>query len=123
MIKAALSGTLATGRMLRMRTSTRVLALGAVLAGLLSGCTLFETHAKCGFHGCPGDAQITAQILSQFRERSELEPNAIRVQTLDHIVYLSGLVSSSLEIATAESIARQVPGVKEVVNSVVAMTR
>lgn len=45
------------------------------------------------------------------------------MQTLDHVVYLNGLVSSSLEIATAESIARQVPGVKEVVNSVVAMTR
>lgn len=106
-----------------MRTSTRELALGLVLAGVLSGCTLFDTYAKCGFHGCPGDAQITDQIQSRFREHPELEPTAIRVQTLDHVVYLSGLVSSSLEIAAAESIARQVPGVKDVVNSVVAMTR
>jgi osmotically-inducible protein OsmY len=106
-----------------MRRSARVLALVLVFAGILSGCAVFETHAKCGFHGCPGDAQITAEIVSQFREHSDLEPNAISVQTLDHVVYLYGLVSSSLEIATAESIARQVPGVKEVVNSVVAMTR
>ncbi len=60
--------------------------------------------------------------MSQFREHPELEPNAITVQTLDHVVYLNGLVSSSLEIGTAGSIARQVPSVKGVVNSVVAMT-
>jgi osmotically-inducible protein OsmY len=106
-----------------MRPAASALTLGLLFAGILSGCALFETHAKCGFRGCPGDAQITAQVLSQFRERSDLEPNAISVQTLDHTVYLSGLVSSSLEISTAESIARQVPGVKGVVNSVVAMTR
>jgi osmotically-inducible protein OsmY len=53
----------------------------------------------------------------------ELEPNAITVQTLDRVVYLYGVVSSSLEIGTAESIARKVPNVKGVVNSVVAQTR
>jgi osmotically-inducible protein OsmY len=53
----------------------------------------------------------------------DLEPNAIAVQTLDHVVYLYGLVSSSLEIYTAESIARRVPGVTGVVNSMVAQTR
>jgi osmotically-inducible protein OsmY len=99
------------------------LAFALILIHALSGCAVYHTYEKCGLRGCPGDAQITAQIMSQFRENLELEPNAITVQTLDHVVYLNGLVSSGMEIATAESIARQVPGVKGVVNSVVAMTR
>jgi osmotically-inducible protein OsmY len=52
-----------------------------------------------------------------------MEPNAVYVQTIDHVVYLNGVVRSSLEISTAESIADQVPGVARVVNSMVAFTR
>jgi len=54
----------------------------------------------------------------QLSRCSFLEPNVIRVQTMDHVVYLNGAVTSGLEIGTAESIARQVPGVAEVVNSI-----
>jgi osmotically-inducible protein OsmY len=48
-----------------------------------------------------------------------LEPNAITVQTVDRVVYLNGVVSSGLEIQAAESIAREVPGVARVLNSIV----
>jgi osmotically-inducible protein OsmY len=48
-----------------------------------------------------------------------LESNAIRVQTLNHVVFLGGVVASGLEIDTAGSIARSVPDVVEVVNSMV----
>jgi osmotically-inducible protein OsmY len=41
------------------------------------------------------------------------------VQTLDHVVYLYGVVASGLEIGTADSIASQAPGVAQVVNSIV----
>ena len=90
---------------------------------VLSGCEVYNTHKKCCFYGCSDDATITATILAGFRQHSELEPNAINVQTLDHVVYLYGVVSSSLEIDTAESIARKVSGVQGVVNSKVAQTR
>jgi len=106
-----------------MRRSLCALALVLILTGALSGCAVYNTYEKCGFYGCPGDAKITADILAQFSRRLDLEPNAITVQTLDHVVYLYGLVSSSLEIDTAESIARKVSGVTEVVNSMVAQTR
>jgi osmotically-inducible protein OsmY len=99
------------------------LAFVLILTGVLSGCAAYNTHAKCGFYGCPGDAKITANVLAKFSQRLDLEPNAITVQTLDHVVYLYGLVSSSLEISTAESIARKVPGVTGVVSSVAAETR
>jgi hypothetical protein len=93
------------------------------LTAVLSGCTLFGTYEKCGFSGCPGDAKITADVVLQLNQCPFMEPNAISVQTLDHVVYLNGLVRSSLEIGTAESIAVQVPGVRQVVNSTVAFTR
>jgi osmotically-inducible protein OsmY len=88
-----------------------------MLAGALCGCAVYRTYEKCGFSGCPGDAQITAQIQSQINQRPDLETTAITVQTLDHTVYLYGVVSSGLEISDAEAIARSVPGVRQVINS------
>ena len=93
------------------------------LTDALSGCTVFSTYEKCGFSGCPGDAKITADVVLQLNRCPFMEPNAISVQTLDHVVYLNGVVRSSLEIGTAASIAVQVPGVRQVVNSTVAFTR
>jgi len=109
--------------LIRMRRSLCALAFVLSLSGAVSGCAAYNTYEKCGFRGCPGDAKITSDVLAKFSQRLDLEPNAISVQTLDHVVYLYGLVSSSLEISTAESIARKVPGVTGVVNSVAAETR
>lgn len=106
-----------------MRRSLCRLALVLILGSALCGCAICNTYEKCGFRGCPGDAKITADVVAQFHQRLDLEPNTITVQTMDHVVYLHGLVSSSLEIYTAESIARDVPGVTEVVSAVVAQPR
>jgi hypothetical protein len=89
----------------------------------LSGCALYKTYEKCGLRGCPGDAIITADVVLQLNRCSFMEPNVISVQTMDHVVYLNGVVRSGLEIGTAESIAGHVPGVARVVNSIVAFTR
>src|SRR5271170_1938873 len=85
------------------------LPLTLLLSSAVSGCALYKTYEKCGLRGCPGDAKITADVVSQFQQHLDLEPDAITVQTLDHVVYLYGVVSSGLEIGTAESIASQVP--------------
>jgi len=45
-------------------------------------------------------------------------PGSIRVQTLDRVVYLNGLVDVGLQKGTAESAALQVPGVAQVVDSI-----
>jgi BON domain len=100
-----------------MHRPFRAVATLLILSGAPSGCALYNTYEKCGF-GCPGDAQITAEIRSRFNQTLDLEPNVITVQTLDHVVYLHGLVSSGLEIDTAESIARSVPGVRRVISSI-----
>jgi osmotically-inducible protein OsmY len=94
-------------------------ALVLTLITAVSGCAVYDTYKNCGFQGCPGDAKITADVRSQFQQSSFLEPNAIRVQTLNHVVYLGGVVVSGLEIDAAESIARNVPDVADVVNSIV----
>ena len=92
------------------------LTFALVLTGALSGCAVY---GKCGFHGCPGDAQITAEVRALFNQHPVLEPpNLINVQTLNHVVYLYGLVDTDLESEIAESVARRAPGVAKVVNSI-----
>jgi hypothetical protein len=107
------------GRELQAQCALFAWALILIMTGALSGCAVYDTYEKCGFHGCPGDAKITADVRSQLNQCSFLEPNAIRVQTLNHVVFLEGVVASGLEIDTAESIARKVPDVARVVNSIV----
>jgi osmotically-inducible protein OsmY len=87
-----------------------------LLAGALPGCAVYN---KCGVRGCPGDAEITAQVRAMFGRYPALEPpNQVGVQTLDRVVYLSGVVNTDLERQMAESAAREVEGVKRVVNSI-----
>jgi osmotically-inducible protein OsmY len=87
-----------------------------ILAGALGGCA---TYGECGIGGCAGDAKLSANVRTLFDQHPELgAPNSIRVQTVDHVVYLSGTVSQGLEGREAETVALQAPGVKQVVNSI-----
>ena len=91
------------------------LAVAACMACALGACAPIE---KCGFAGCPGDAQITADVRALFDRHPELGPSGLlSVQTLDGVVYLYGLVATDLVREEAESIALQAPHVKKVVNS------
>ncbi|HEX3396354.1 MAG TPA: BON domain-containing protein [Steroidobacteraceae bacterium] len=85
------------------------------MACTLTACASYE---KCGFEGCPGDAQITADVRALFDRHPELGPSGpLTVQTLDGVVYLYGVVATDLVREEAESIALKAPGVKKVVNS------
>lgn len=84
-----------------------------ILASALPGCAVYQ---KCGFKGCPGDAQITADVQAAFAEHPVLQP--VHVSTLDSVVYLSGTVSTSLQGDIAQSVAQQVRGVNRVVSTV-----
>ncbi len=86
------------------------------MAGVCApACAPYE---KCGFAGCPGDAQITADVNALFVRHPELGPSAgLDVQTRDGVVYLYGVVETDLVREEAESIALQAHGVKKVVNS------
>ena len=95
------------------RSCTLVLV---ILFGTLGGCAAYQ---KCGFGGCPGDKELTAAVESAFKDHAELQPpNLIKIQTVDHTVYLYGLVDTDYQRQIAESVALQVPGVNKVVNSI-----
>jgi osmotically-inducible protein OsmY len=92
------------------------LAFTLVLTGVLPGCAVY---GKCGFGGCPGDAEITREVHALFDQHPALEPpNLLEVQTLNHVVYLTGLVDTDLERQMAESVALEAKGVAKVVNSI-----
>jgi osmotically-inducible protein OsmY len=100
-----------------IRSSTRrLLACAVILTGVLSGCVAYRS---CGFAGCPRDAQITADIQALIRQHPAIEaPNSVRVSTIDQVVYLYGQVDTEGERETAESLAREVAGVRRVVDSI-----
>jgi len=80
------------------------------LTGTLFGCAT-QTVAD--------DAKITAIVQTRFNQHPDLEGvNSINVQTLNHVVYLSGEVSEGLMSESAESIALKVRGVRQVVNTI-----
>jgi osmotically-inducible protein OsmY len=93
--------------------------LACLLANSLGGCALYRIYEKCGLAGCPGDAQITAQVRIRLQQHPVLAaPNQVYVQTLDGVVYLSGQVATDLQRDTAESAAREAVGAQRVVDSI-----
>jgi osmotically-inducible protein OsmY len=92
------------------------LALALLLTGALPGCAAYQ---KCGFGGCPGDAKLAAAVRTAFETHPELEPpNLIKVQSVDQVVYLYGLVDTDFQRQMAEAVAHQAPGVTNVINSI-----
>jgi osmotically-inducible protein OsmY len=101
------------------RVTRTVLALLTITALALGGCTTYHDLHDCGWRGCPGDEQLTRAVEVQLAQHAELRaPNQVSVQTLKRVVYLTGQVSTDLQRQIAQSVARQVPGVRQVVNNI-----
>jgi osmotically-inducible protein OsmY len=90
---------------------------GAVLVSVaLIGCA---TTGKCGTQGCPSDAEITRKVQAQLDQRADFgAPGTISVQTVDHVVYLSGNVSVNSMRRAAANVAQRVSGVTRVENTI-----
>jgi len=92
-----------------------VLAFILLCALALAGCV----SSPCTSDACQGDAKITAAVQAKLQEHRELAaPNTVYVKTRDGVVYLSGQVATDLQRETAETVAGQVAGVQQVVNSI-----
>jgi osmotically-inducible protein OsmY len=92
------------------------LAIALVLTGALAGCA---AYSKCGFRGCPGDANITAEVRTRLDQYPALQaPNSVRARTLNRVVYLYGQVDTDLERQLAESVAVEAAGGARVVDSI-----
>jgi osmotically-inducible protein OsmY len=99
-----------------MNRSRVQLSAAVALTVTLGACAAYQ---KCGFGGCPGDAQIAASVSAAFAHHAELQPpNLIDVQAVDGVVYLYGLVDTDYQLQMAEVVAHQVPGVTKVINSI-----
>ena len=98
-----------------MKISNPVYSLACVLAlaGVVSGCVTDQSGDKMT------DGKITAAVLAQINQHPEVgAPDSVRVETRENVVYLSGFVSTGLMKQTAEDLARQTPGVTQVVNEI-----
>jgi osmotically-inducible protein OsmY len=101
-----------------MRTQTAIAIVATTLTMLLaSGCAVTRNQETVGAY--IDDTAITSSIKARFVDNKEVAASSISVETLNGTVMLSGFAKSSTEKATAESIARNVKGVKSVRNEIV----
>ena len=96
---------------------TRALAIavlaGATLAG--TGCSVMRGQETAGAY--VDDTAITTAVKAKFIEDKTVDAAAIKVETLNGTVQLSGFAKSAAEKQQAENIARNTKGVKRVENN------
>ena len=94
----------------------RALALAA-LAGttiLTAGCAVIRGQETAGAY--VDDVAITTAVKARFVEDKTVDAAAIKVDTLNGTVALSGFAKSNAEKSQAEFLARNTRGVREVRN-------
>ena len=100
---------------MNLRTPLATLVAVAALV-VTSGCAVSRGQESVGAY--VDDAAITTSIKARMVEDTNVDAAAIKVQTLNGEVMLSGFAKSSVEKNTAESIAMKVKGVKAVKNEI-----
>lgn len=88
----------------------------AVLLGT-SACAVTSDQSTVGEY--VDDSAITARVKTRFAEDEKVSAMRINVETLKGVVMLSGFAVSEEEKDRATEVARGVPNVKKVVNSIV----
>ena len=91
-------------------------AIASTAVVVSSGCAVSRGQETVGAY--VDDAAITTQVKARMVEDKAVDAAAIKVETLNGTVMLSGFAKSSVEKSTAESIAMKVKGVKSVQNNV-----
>ena len=91
--------------------------VAAVALVVTSGCAVTRGQETTGAY--IDDAAISTQVKAKMVEDKNVDAAAIKVDTLNGEVMLSGFAKNSVEKNTAESIAMKVKGVKSVKNQIV----
>lgn len=90
----------------------------AIVAALLlvtaTGCAVTRGQETVGAY--IDDSAITAAVKSRLFDNKVVDGTAVSVETLNGTVMLSGFAKSAAERSTAESLARNVQGVRAVKN-------
>jgi osmotically-inducible protein OsmY len=96
--------------------TTLAATVAAVALLTTAGCAVSRGQETVGAY--VDDAAITTSVKARFVDNKEVDATAISVETLNGTVMLSGFAKSLREKSSAESIARNVKGVKAVKNEV-----
>ena len=100
-----------------MKIRTHLATLAAVAALVVTaGCAVTRGQEHVGAY--VDDATITTKVKAEMVADKNVDAGAIKVETLNGTVMLSGFAKNSLERNTAESIAMKVGGVKQVKNEI-----
>jgi osmotically-inducible protein OsmY len=100
-----------------MKNTKRISTLGLaiIFAAALCGCVGF---GRCSPENCAGDKTTLVELNQTLASHRELgAPAAIHAEVINGVAYLTGIVDTDLEVRRAESITLQVPGIRDVVNS------
>jgi hyperosmotically inducible protein len=97
---------------------TRTVLATALAASLiaLSGCAVTRGQETVGAY--VDDVGITTSVKARFIDNRDVDASSIKVDTLNGTVMLSGFAKNATERTTAESIARNVKGVRSVRNEI-----
>lgn len=96
----------------------RTILATSVTAALLvlTGCAVTRGQESVGAY--VDDTAITTSVKARFVDNKAVEASSIRVETLNGTVMLSGFAKNVTERTTAEQIARNVGGVRQVRNEI-----
>lgn len=94
------------------RAFALALLAGATIVG--SGCAVIRGQETVGAY--VDDATITTQVKAKLVEDKTVDAGAVKVETLNGTVSLSGFAKSNAEKAQAEYVARSTKGVRQVIN-------
>jgi hyperosmotically inducible protein len=82
-----------------------------------AGCAVTSGQSSVGQY--VDDATITTRVKAKFAEDKTVSAMRISAETLNGVVQLSGFATSETERSHAVQLARSVPDVKDVRNSIV----
>jgi len=101
-----------------MQLRTKLASVIAILTLVTaSGCAVQRGQESVGAY--VDDAAITTSLKARYVDNKDVDAGAIKVETLNGTVMLSGFAKTQNERATAEEIAMKVKGVKSVKNAIV----
>lgn len=102
-----------------MNTIARALALATLMGATvaMTGCAVVRGQETAGAY--VDDAATTTAVKTKFVEDKTVDAGAIKVETLNGTVQLSGFAKSNAEKAQAEYLARNTKGVRSVRNDII----
>jgi osmotically-inducible protein OsmY len=100
-----------------MKRTRSIYLVGAfILVAAMGGCASYQS---CPKSGCRSDEDTTAAVSAAISARPDLgPPSQIQVSTINHVVYLTGIVDTGYQRSVAETLAGKTVGVTKVVDSI-----